>query len=100
MPRSLAVLSLAGALAVGCAPQRPDEDLGPRAVRLTTDIGTEVDDQWVLAHLLLAADEGAIDLLGVVTTHAPNLKPPAAETSAAAAREVIGLIEPRRPPPV
>ncbi len=93
------ILVLAAASSAGCSAARWVEP-GPRPVLLTTDIGTEVDDQWALAHLLLASEEGAIDLLGIVTTHAPNLKAPAAESSAAAAREVMGVLKPRRPPPV
>jgi inosine-uridine nucleoside N-ribohydrolase len=88
---------IALAVPLGCAAPAA---LPPRPVILTTDAGCEVDDQWALAHLLLLHDEGAIDLLGIVTTHAPNLKPPAAETSAAVAREVIAVLKPRSPPPV
>jgi inosine-uridine nucleoside N-ribohydrolase len=57
-----------------------------RQVVLTTDCGAEVDDQWALAHLALCPE---IELLGVVTTHAPNLAQPAAESSARVAREVL-----------
>ena len=58
----------------------------PRPVVVTTDCGAEVDDQWALAHLALSPE---IALKGVVTTHAPSLKRPAAESSAKAAREVF-----------
>jgi len=44
-----------------------------------------MDDQWTLAHLLVAPE---LDLRGVVTTHAPGLDAPAAETTARVAREV------------
>ncbi len=57
-----------------------------RRVVLTTDCGTEMDDQWALAHLYLSP---SIDLRAVVTTHAPNLPAPAAEASAAEARAVL-----------
>jgi inosine-uridine nucleoside N-ribohydrolase len=66
-------------------------------VVLTTDCGTEVDDQWALAHLALSPE---IDLRGVITTHAPNLKAPAAETSAKAARELLGVIVSKSKPVV
>ena len=55
-------------------------------VVLTTDIGTEMDDQWALTHLFLSP---TIELRAVVTTHAPNLPRPAAEASAAEARAVL-----------
>jgi inosine-uridine nucleoside N-ribohydrolase len=77
---------------LGCA--------GARPIILTTDVGTEVDDQWALAYLLLAADGGHIDLRGVVATHAPTLAPPAAESSAAVAREVLEVVAPRASPPI
>jgi inosine-uridine nucleoside N-ribohydrolase len=60
-----------------------------RAVVLTTDIGVETDDQWALAHLALSPE---FELKGVVTTHAPNLADPAAETSASYARELIAKL--------
>jgi hypothetical protein len=69
---AFAVTLMAGALGLMPLAER-------RPVVLTTDIGTEVDDQWALAHLALSAD---LDLKGIVTTHAPNLAAPAAETSA------------------
>ena len=57
-----------------------------RPVVLTTDCGADMDDQWALAHLALTPE---IDLRGVVTTHAPNLTAPAAETAARIAAEVL-----------
>lgn len=57
-----------------------------RRVVLTTDCGTEMDDQWALAHLFLSP---SIELRAVVTTHAPNLPSPAAEASAAEAKAVL-----------
>lgn len=89
----LPFLALVFSLA-GCA-QAP-----PPAVILTTDAGVEVDDQWAIAYLLLAADAGRVDVRGIVTTHAPSLRPPAAESSADQAREVMTLVNTRRRPPV
>ena len=60
-----------------------------RPVVLITDIGVEVDDHWTMAHLALAPE---IELKGVVTTHAPNLAAPAAETSASYARELAAKL--------
>lgn len=71
-----------------------------RPVVLTTDIGTDMDDQWLLAHLVLAPE---VDLRGVVTNHAPNLRAPAAETALGHARTVLDTVSAlphfvRRPP--
>jgi inosine-uridine nucleoside N-ribohydrolase len=88
-----AILALAAASCAGAAP-------GPRAVLLTTDTGCEIDDQWTVAYLVLAAVAGEIDLRGIVTTHAPNLAAPAAEASAAEARRVAALFAPDRLPRV
>jgi purine nucleosidase len=56
-----------------------------------------MDDQWALAHLALSRE---FEVRGVVTTHAPNLKAPAAETSAAAARDVLTHLPVKTRPPV
>jgi inosine-uridine nucleoside N-ribohydrolase len=56
-----------------------------------------MDDQWALAHLALSPE---FDLRGVVTTHAPNLAAPAAETSAACAEQVLDHLSLTRRPPV
>jgi inosine-uridine nucleoside N-ribohydrolase len=72
--------------------------LGGQAERipvvLTTDCGTEVDDQWALTHLALSP---RIALRAVVTTHAPGLT---SERSAQVAREVLGRLRLENPPPV
>ena len=65
-----------------------------RAVVLTTDAGADMDDQWTLAQLTLAPE---IDLRGVVTTHAPSLAAPAAETAARIANEVLDHLPLRSP---
>lgn len=80
------------------ANDQPHQGRG-RPALLTTDIGTDMDDQWLLAHLVLAPE---IDLRGVVTTHAPNLKAPAAETAVGHARTVLDVLPKRasRPPVV
>jgi purine nucleosidase len=74
-----------------------DEGTTPRPVVLTTDCGTEMDDQWAIAHL---ATSPALDLLGIVTTHAPNVAPPAAETAKKSVEEVLDLLKLRQRPPV
>jgi purine nucleosidase len=70
---------------------------GRRAVVLTTDCGTEMDDQWAVAHLVLCAE---LDLRGIVTNHAPNLAAPAAETAARVVAEVLDQVSPAARPPV
>jgi purine nucleosidase len=60
-----------------------------RPVVVVTDCGASFDDEWALAHLAVSP---RIELRGVVTAHAPNLKPPAAETSAQAAREWLARL--------
>lgn len=65
-----------------------------RPVVLTTDCGCEVDDQFAIAYLMKSPD---VDLKGIVTTHAPGLKPPASETTAECARQMAKLAGSRVP---
>ncbi len=81
---------MALSLATMPAPER-------RPVVVSTDCGAEVDDQWALAHLALSP---GIELKGIVTTHAPGQKPPAAESTAKAARELLAKLRIENPPPV
>ena len=85
----IAAALMAGALAAMTADRK--------AVVLTTDIGAEVDDQWTLAHMALSPE---IDLKGIVTTHAPNLGAPAAETAATYANELVSKLPEKSRPPV
>src|SRR5688572_21089942 len=64
---------------------------------LTTDCGASADDQWALVHLSLSPE---VELKGIITTHAPNLDPPAAETSALAAVSLLDHIDPEARPRV
>jgi inosine-uridine nucleoside N-ribohydrolase len=66
-----------------------------RHVILTTDCGTEMDDQWAIAHLALIPE---IELAGVVTTHAMNIPAPAAEFTRKASQEVLDRIGTIKPP--
>ena len=86
---AIAFTMMAGSLGLMPVDRRP--------VVLTTDIGAEVDDQWTLAHMALSPE---LELKGVVTTHAPNLAPPSAETSAGYARELVGKLPARLRPTV
>jgi inosine-uridine nucleoside N-ribohydrolase len=45
-------------------------------VILSTDVGNEIDDQWVVAYML--ANPQAFDVLGIVSSHAPTLPDPSA----------------------
>lgn len=65
------------------------DDPPPRSIVITTDCGVEVDDQWAIAHLALSPE---FELKGIVTTHAPLLEAPAAETAARAARRLLERI--------
>jgi len=62
-------------------------------VVVSTDCGAEVDDQWAITHLALSP---RIDLKGIVTTHAPGLKPIDAAKVARDLFEKFG----RQPPPI
>ncbi len=68
-----------------------------REVILCTDLGASIDDQFALMHLAVSP---GIVLRGVVTSHAPNLEPPAAEMGTRQAREVLGLVSAERRPRV
>lgn len=58
----------------------------PLAAILITDCGVDIDDQWVLAHLLLSPE---VDLQAAITTHASYMK----FSSASSARCVASVIE-------
>lgn len=60
-----------------------------KPVVVTTDIGTEIDDLWAVAHLMLSPE---LEVKGVVTTHAPNLAAPAAESSSKYAHELMSKL--------
>ncbi len=89
MQATIAVMLLASL--VGLVP------LDRKPVVVTTDIGAEVDDQWALAHMALSPE---IEVRGVVTTHAPNLAAPAAETAANYARELVAKLPASCRPPI
>ncbi len=68
-----------------------------RPVVITTDIGTEIDDLWAVAHLAISPE---LEIKGVVTTHAPNLAAPAAESSSKFAQELMNKLPARYRVPV
>jgi purine nucleosidase len=45
-------------------------------VILSTDVGNEIDDQWVVAYLLV--DRRDFNVLGIISAHAPTLPDPSA----------------------
>ena len=47
-------------------------------VILSTDVGNEIDDQWVVAYMLL---NPAFDVRGIVSAHAPSLPDPSAHAT-------------------
>jgi purine nucleosidase len=47
-------------------------------VILSTDTGNEIDDQWVVAHILTHPE---LDVLAIISMHAPSLPPPAGRSS-------------------
>jgi len=47
-------------------------------VVLSTDVGNEIDDQWAIIYLLL---QPRLDVLGVMSAHAPTITAPAGHTS-------------------
>ena len=68
-----------------------------RPVVITTDIGTEIDDLWAIAHLTLSPE---LEVKGIVTTHAPNLAEPPAESSSKFAMELMAKLPERFRVPV
>jgi len=71
-----------------------------RPVLLTTDCGADMDDQWVIAHLLLSP---RFNVRAIVTTHTGShalLPSPQAGSSARIAREVLDHLALQNAPPV
>jgi inosine-uridine nucleoside N-ribohydrolase len=101
MKGTVLAICLAGWLCAGlpglAAEPEKEKPAPRRAVVLLTDCGTDMDDQWALAHLAISPE---IDLRGVVTTHAFFLPKPEAEFTAKSAREVLAQMPVRTPPPV
>lgn len=73
-PVCFAVLFVAST-AVMCEAQNTDARI---PVVLSTDVGNEIDDQWTITYLLL---QPRLDVLGVMSAHAPSISAPAGQTS-------------------
>lgn len=67
------------ALAVGAAAE-------PVPVVLSTDVGSEVDDQWAISYMMTNPN---FEVLGLMSTHGPTLRPPAAHTTYLKLVEVV-----------
>lgn len=68
-----------------------------RNVLLSTDCGAECDDQAVIAYLALSP---AVHLAGIVTSFAPNMPWPHAESTARLTSDVLAALPVRHAPPV
>lgn len=55
-------------------------------VILSTDVGNEVDDQWTIAWLLFSP---RVEVLGVMSAHAPSITAPAGHTSFRILHDVV-----------
>lgn len=55
---------------------RSPSALARTQVILSTDVGNEIDDQWVVAYLLVDSED--FDVLGIISAHAPSLPDPSA----------------------
>lgn len=55
-------------------------------VVLSTDVGNEIDDQWTISYLLLSQ---RLEVLGVMSAHAPSIAAPAGQTSHRILRDVV-----------
>jgi purine nucleosidase len=58
-----------------CGAQNADARI---PVVLSTDVGNEIDDQWAITYLLL---QPRLEVLGVMSAHAPSIAAPAGQTS-------------------
>ncbi len=58
-----------------CGAQNADARI---PVLLSTDVGNEIDDQWAITYLLL---QPRLEVLGVMSAHAPSIAAPAGQTS-------------------
>ena len=55
-------------------------------VVLSTDVGNEIDDQWAIVYLLT---NPAFDVKGVLSAHAPTIRPPAGRTAYNILRHIV-----------
>jgi inosine-uridine nucleoside N-ribohydrolase len=95
---SFALVAVLAALPV-VAVSAPRANAPPVPLFLSTDVGCEIDDQWVLLHLLTDA---RFDVRVIASAHAPvdGVPAPAAETTAATARQIVERMKLVKPPRV
>ncbi len=55
-------------------------------VVLSTDVGNEIDDQWAIVYLLT---NPAFDVKGIMSAHAPSIRPPAGHTAWLLLRDIV-----------
>jgi purine nucleosidase len=67
-----------------------------RDIIITTDCGTEIDDQFAIAYMAMIPE---VHIKGIVTTHAPGL-PNEAKGSASCARNVLERLDVAPLPPI
>ena len=90
--RMLGAVLLLATGAVGSAIAPDASILGsaefPQPIILSTDMGNEIDDQWVLLHLLA---QPRIKILGIISAYAPfeNIPGPPATIGAIALHQII-----------
>jgi inosine-uridine nucleoside N-ribohydrolase len=63
-----------------------DRGFAANPVMLSTDVGNEIDDQWVIAYMLL---NPAFDVRGIVSAHAPSLPDPSAHATYAVLKDEV-----------
>jgi purine nucleosidase len=67
-------------------------------VILSTDVGNEIDDQWTIVYTLVSP---RLDVLGIISAHAPVISPPAGETAYRILLDVVeNRLKMRRHPPL
>lgn len=90
MPLSKLILNC-GALALLCASYCSEAAAAQAKIPvvLSTDVGNEIDDQWTISYLLL---QPSLEVLGVMSAHAPSIPAPAGRTSY---RILIDVVENR-----
>ncbi len=55
-------------------------------VVISSDTGCEIDDQWAIVYALMSSE---IEVLGLMSAHAPSFPPPAAHTSYLVQRAIV-----------
>src|SRR5262245_32771620 len=81
---ALALLVSGCVFGMSAAAQQPTDLKIP--VILSTDVGNEVDDQWTISWLLLSP---RVEVLGIMSAHAPTITAPAGRTSYRILRDVV-----------